>query len=266
MKNRKAFSTVGKILYIGLIMLFLYAPIAVMILFSFNAGISRAKFTGFSMQHYANMAADNMMLTALKNTLIIALIASAIATLIGTYAAFVIARLSPFRKSLVLKTLNIPMLNADIVTGISLLLFFVFISIPLGFFSLLIAHVMFNVPYVTMSVLPKIRQLNKSTYEAALDLGASPALAFRKVVLPEIMPGVVSGALMAFTLSLDDFIISYFTSGTDFMTLSVYINSMTKKSIPLSVNALSTLLFIVVFVILVVINLRPTARKAKAQN
>ncbi len=245
-KHSKAVSAVLKILYIGLIMLFFYAPIAVMILFSFNAGISRAKFTGFSLQHYANMAADNMMLTALKNTLIIALIASAIATLIGTYAAFVIARLSPFKKSLVLKSLNIPMLNADIVTGISLLLFFVFISIPLGFFSLLIAHVMFNVPYV-----------------AALDLGAPPALAFRKVVLPEIMPGVVSGALMAFTLSLDDFIISYFTSGTDFMTLSVYINSMTKKSIPLSVNALSTLLFIAVFVILVIINLRPASRKTK---
>ena len=160
-----------------------------------------------------------------------------------------------------LKSLNIPMLNADIVTGISLMLFFVFISIPLGFFTLLIAHVMFNVPYVTMSVLPKIRQLNKSTYEAALDLGASPALAFRKVVFPEILPGVISGALLAFTLSLDDFIISYFTSGSDFMTLSVCINSMTKRSIPLAVNALSTLLFIAVFVILVIVNFMPSKKK-----
>jgi spermidine/putrescine transport system permease protein len=264
MKNDK--SLIFKILYIAVIMIFLYAPIVVMILYSFNAGATRAKFTGISLVHYAELADQSELLNALKNTLIVALIASVIATLIGTYAAFVIARLSPFRKNVVLKTLNIPMLNADIVTGISLMLFFVFVSIPLGFFTLLIAHVMFNVPYVTMSVLPKIRQLNKSTYEAALDLGASPALAFRKVVFPEILPGIISGALLAFTLSLDDFIISYFTSGSDFMTLSVCINSMTKKTIPLAVNALSTILFVVVFVILVIVNFRPAGKKARADQ
>ena len=257
-------STVFKVIYIALIMIFLYSPIFMMTLYSFNSGVSRAKFYGFSTIHYVEMTQDGMLLTALKNTLIISLIASVCATIIGTYAAFIITRLSPFWKTVTLQGLNIPMLNADIVTGISLLLFFVFISIPLGFFTLLIAHIMFNVPYVTMSVIPKIRQLNKSTYEAALDLGATPAMAFRKVVFPEILPGVVAGALLAFTLSLDDFIISYFTSGSDFMTLSVYINSMTKKSIPLTVNALSTLLFIVVFVILMVVNLRPSRKKARA--
>lgn len=249
--------------YLALILLFLYAPIALMIMISFNSGVSRARFEGFSLQHYAELLKNDMMLTALQNTLIIALCSSVVATIIGTYAAFAISRMSPFMKSSVIKVLNIPMLNAEIVTGISLMLFFVFISVPLGFFSLLIAHTMFNVPYVTMSVLPKIRQLNKSVYEAALDLGAPPQLAFRKVVLPEIMSGIVSGALLAFTLSLDDFIISYFTSGSDFMTLSVYINSMTKKSIPLSVNALSTLMFIVVFALLLIINLRKPAADRK---
>ena len=261
MKDR---SLVFKIIYVALIMIFLYAPIVVLILFSFNSGNTRAVFSGFSLVHYKELGDQADLLSALRNTLIVALIASVISTLIGTYAAFVISKLSPFKKSAVLKTLNIPMLNADIVTGISLLLFFVFISIPLGFVTLLIAHVMFNVPYVTMSVLPKIRQLNKSTYEAALDLGASPALAFRKVIFPEILPGVISGALLAFTLSLDDFIISYFTSGSDFMTLSVCINSMTKKTIPLAVNALSTLLFIGVFVILLFVNFRPAMKKKKA--
>ncbi len=262
MKNK--LSNFFKVAYIALIMVFLYAPIVVLILFSFNAGSTRARFTGLSLVHYSELSAQTDLLNALKNTLIVALIASVVATLIGTYAAFVIARLSPFKKNAVLKSLNIPMLNADIVTGISLMLFFVFISIKLGFVTLLIAHIMFNVPYVTMSVLPKIRQLNKSTYEAALDLGASPAMAFRKVVVPEILPGVISGALMAFTLSLDDFIISYFTSGSDFMTLSVCINSMTKKTIPLAVNALSTILFVAVFVILLIINFRPDRKKKQA--
>ncbi len=256
---------VFKIIYVILVMVFLYAPIAMLILFSFNSGATRAVFSGVSLIHYRELADQAELLGALRNTLIVASIASVVSTLLGTYAAFVIARLSPFKKNVVLKSLNIPMLNADIVTGISLMLFFVFISIPLGFFTLLIAHVMFNVPYVTMSVLPKIRQLNKSTYEAALDLGASPALAFRKVVLPEILPGVISGALLAFTLSLDDFIISYFTSGSDFMTLSVCINSMTKRSIPLAVNALSTILFIAVFLILVVVNFMPS-RKNKGEQ
>ena len=247
--------------YLALILLFLYAPIGLMIAMSFNSGSSRARFEGFSFSHYAEMLKDEMMLNALKNTLIIALFASVVATIIGTFAAFAIGKMSPFMKSSTIKILNIPMLNAEIVTGISLMLFFVFASIPLGFFSLLIAHTMFHVPYVTMSVLPKIRQLNKSTYEAALDLGASPLRAFRKIVLPEIMPGILSGALLAFTLSLDDFIISYFTSGSDFMTLSVYINSMTKKSIPLSVNALSTIMFTVVFVLLLIVNLKKPAKE-----
>ena len=169
--------------------------------------------TGFSLQWYKELFESETLLTSLWNTLLIAVMAAIIATVIGTYAALVISKMRPFAKSATMSIVNIPIINAEIVTGISLMMLFVFLSIPLGFTTLLIAHVAFNVPYVVLSVMPKIRQLNPSTYEAALDLGASHAMAFRKIVLPDIMPGVVSGMLMAFTLSLDDFIISYFTTG-----------------------------------------------------
>ncbi len=242
--------------YLGIVLLFLYAPILVMILFSFNESRTRANFTGFSFRWYQEMFRNGTMMEALKNTLVIALCASVIATVLGSYIAFVIAKMSPANKSVSMKLLNIPMLNAEIVTGVSLMFFFVFISISLGFTTLLIAHVIFDVPYVVLSILPRIRQMNKSVYEAALDLGATPAFAFRKIVLPDIMPGVFSGALLAFTMSFDDFIISYYTSGPGFVTLSVYINTMTKRTIPLTINALSTLIFVVVFVLLLITNFR----------
>jgi len=242
--------------YLGIILLFLYAPILVMILFSFNKGDTRADFTGLSFQWYTKMFQNSTLMEALINTLVVALCASVIATILGTYIAFVIAKMSPANKSISMKLLNIPMLNAEIVTGVSLMFFFVFISVSLGFTTLLIAHIIFDVPYVVLSVLPRIRQANKSVYEAALDLGATPALAFRKVLLPEIMPGILSGALLAFTMSFDDFIISYYTSGPGFVTLSVYINTMTKRAIPLTINALSTFIFILVFILLLVTNLK----------
>ena len=196
------------------------------------------------------------MLIALRNTLLVAFCASVIATVLGTYIAFIIAKMSPINKSISMKLLNIPMLNAEIITGVSLMFFFVFLSFSLGFTTLLIAHVIFDVPYVVLSILPRIRQMNKSVYEAALDLGATPALAFRKVILPDILPGIFSGALLAFTMSFDDFIISYYTSGPGFVTLSVYINTMTKRAVPLTVNALSTFIFVMVFILLLITNLR----------
>ncbi len=250
-----------KRVYLGLVLLFLYAPIAVLIVFSFNAGQNRSEMTGFSLQWYKELFESETLLTSLGNTLLIAVMASVIATIIGTYAALVISKMKPFAKSTTMSIVNIPIINAEIVTGISLMMLFVFLSIPLGFTTLLIAHVAFNVPYVVLSVMPKIRQLNRSTYEAALDLGASHIMAFRKVVLPDIMPGVISGLLLSFTMSLDDFIISYFTTGPGFPTLSVTINTMTKKSVPLTVNALSTLMFVVVFAIMLFINVRKPAKK-----
>ena len=202
------------------------------------------------------MFQNDALIEALLNTLVVALCASVIATILGSYIAFIIAKMSPANKNISMKLLNIPMLNAEIVTGVSLMFFFVFISVSLGFTTLLIAHVIFDVPYVVLSILPRIRQMNKSVYEAALDLGATPAFAFRKIILPDIMPGVFSGALLAFTMSFDDFIISYYTSGPGFVTLSVYINTMTKRAIPLTINALSTFIFVVVFILLLITNFR----------
>lgn len=242
--------------YLGIILAFLYAPILVMILFSFNKGDTRTQLTGLSLQWYTKMFQNSALMDALVNTLIVALCASVIATILGSYIAFIIAKMAPANKSFSLKLLNIPMLNAEIVTGVSLMFFFVFISVPLGFTTLLIAHVIFDVPYVVLSILPRFRQMNKSIYEAALDLGATPAFAFRKIILPDIMPGILSGALLAFTMSIDDFIISYYTSGPGFVTLSVYINTMTKRTIPLTINALSTFIFVIVFVLLLITNFR----------
>lgn len=242
--------------YLAIIFIFLYSPIFVMILFSFNEGKTRAKFTGFSFKWYSSLFEHDILLVSLLNTLLVATIASILATIIGTFAALTISKMRNFNRSLSLNVINIPIVNPEIVTGISLMLLFVSFALPLGFFTLLMAHVTFCVPYVVLSVLPKIKQLNKSTYEAALDLGASPPLAFRKVVLPELMPGILSGFLLSFTLSLDDFIISYFTTGPGFPTLSITINTMTKRSIPLTVNALSTIIFIIVFILLLLINIK----------
>ena len=242
--------------YLAIILLFLYAPIFVMMLFSFNSGRTRADFTGFSAQWYVEMFQNEEMLGALRNTLIVAVCASVIATVLGTYIAFIIAKMSPVNKSISMKLLNIPMLNAEIITGVSLMFFFVFLSFSLGFTTLLIAHVIFDVPYVVLSILPRLRQMNKSVYEAALDLGATPAFAFRRVILPDVLPGILSGALLAFTMSFDDFIISYYTSGPGFVTLSVYINTMSKRAVPLTVNALSTFIFVMVFILLLITNLR----------
>lgn len=265
--------------YIGLILFLLFAPIAVMIFFSFNAGKSTAVFTGFSLKWYAELLNNSEMLDALKNSLILAVSSAIIATVIGTAAAFGIHHMKNkyFRQSLMTVT-NVPIMNPEIITGISLMFLFVFVGGLLGlttklnFWTMLVAHVTFCLPYVILNVLPKFKQMPNALPEAALDLGCTPFQSFYKVQLPAIMPGVITGLIMSFTLSLDDFVISYFTSGTDFQTLPVLIYSMTKKSVKPTIYALSTIVFIIILVLLLISNRekssyeRLEAKKAKAEK
>ena len=251
--------------YMALIFIFLYAPILVLIIFSFNDTdtMSRSVFYGFSLRWYKRLFEDRMILTALINTLVIAVVASIVSTVLGTLAAIGINGMGKKMRRLVMNITNFPMVNPEIVTGVSLMLLFVFISnkikgLGLGLGTLIIAHITFCLPYVIMSVLPKLRQMDENLYEAALDLGCTPRRALFKVVLPEIRPGIVTGLIMAFTLSIDDFIISYFASGTT-QTLSIYIYSMTRKRISPEINALSTLMFLVIMILLVIVNLRQSA-------
>ena len=248
-------------LYTTLIFVFLYAPIGILVLFSFNASNSTGVFSGFSLRWYEELWRDSATLAALKNTLILAVTSSVIATVIGTAAAVGIDRMkNQYVKGTLISATNIPMMNPDIVTGISMMLLFVFVGgllkldNNLSFATLLIAHITFNLPYVILSVLPKIRQLDSQLPEAAMDLGCTPMKAFFKVELPAIMPGVLSGLIMAFTLSLDDFVISYFTIGSGFETLPIRIYSMTKKRVTPDMYALSTLIFIAVLLLLILSN------------
>ncbi len=256
-------------IYLALVYIFLYAPILVLIVFSFNDSKSKSHFTGFSFRWYEELFENELIMTSLLNTLILALISSVIATLIGTMAAIGIYSMKKRSRNVIMSVTNLPMVNPEVVTGISMMLLFVFISslfgVQQGFYSVLIAHITFNLPYVILNVLPKLYQVSSNVFEAALDLGCTPRQAFFKVILPEIMPGIFSGFLMAVTLSLDDFLISYFTSGSDFQTLPVTIFSMLKKQVPPSLNALSTLLFVAVLVILLISNIS-AIKKEKAQK
>ncbi|MFV0497688.1 MAG: ABC transporter permease [Candidatus Fimivivens sp.] len=246
--------------YLGLVMAFMYAPIAVLIVFSFNSSKSRALWTGFTFDWYKKMFTNELILSSLANTLIIAVISAVFATVIGTLAAIGINAMNRWIKSLVLNITYMPIINPEIVTGVSLMLLFVFardhfgLPIEMGFLTLVLAHITFSIPYVILNVLPKLRQMDKNIYNAALDLGCNPAMAFTKVVIPEIMPGIISGFLMAFTFSLDDFIISYFVSGTTFSTLPITIYAMTRKKVSPEINALSTMVFIAVMLILIASN------------
>lgn len=253
--------TMSKI-YTALIFIVLYAPIAVMILFSFNKSESTGVFSGFSLDWYKELFRDGATLEALKNTLVLAVASAVISTIIGTVAAVGVSKLkSKYAQNTITSVTNIPMMNPDIVTGISMMLLFVFVSKALGmsqslsFTTVLIAHITFNLPYVMLSVTPKIRQMDKHLTEAAMDLGCTPFQAFRKVEFPAIVPGIISGFIMAFTLSLDDFVISYFTTGNGFETLPIRIYSMTKKRVTPDMYALSTLIFIAVLVLLILSNL-----------
>ena len=217
--------------YLVLILIFLYAPIMTMMVLSFNTSKSRTQWGGFTLSWYSQMLSDPKIVSALYNTLLIAFISALAACIIGTAAAIAIDSMKPVSRTIVLGITNIPMLNADIVTGISLMLAFIAFGISLGFKTILISHITFNIPYVILSVMPKLKQTSKSTYEAALDLGASPVYAFFKVVFPDIMPGVLSGFLLAFTMSLDDFIITHFTRGAGINTLSTLIYSQVRRGI-----------------------------------
>ena len=263
----------GGKLYTGLVFLFLYAPIAVLILFSFNSGKSTAVFEGFSLHWYEELFRDAATLTAFKNSLIIAVISSIISTVMGTAAATAIfGYKNKLVKSSIMTVTNIPMMNPDIVTGISLALLFSFIGYIfktnsyLGFGTLLIAHVTFCLPYIVLSVMPKLSQMDKNLLDAALDLGCTPLQAFFKVTLPEIMPGIVSGLMMAFTYSLDDFIISYFTSGPGFQTLPIAIFSMTKKRVKPDMYALSALIFVSILVLLIIYNIAQQKSEDKTKK
>lgn len=242
--------------YSALIFAFLYAPIAVLIIFSFNESKSRGSWGGFSLKWYESLLQNSEIMRSLFNTLLIAVLASLIATAIGTAAAIGINSMNKRIQNAFMNISYIPVLNADIVTGVSLLVLFLFLGIPLGRISLLLAHISFNIPYVILSVMPKLKQMNKHTYEAALDLGCSPLKALWKVVVPEIMPGVVTGAILAFTLSIDDFVISFFTTGAGVNTLSITIYSMVRRGVKPEINALSSIMFVVVLLLLVVVNIR----------
>lgn len=243
--------------YMGLLMLFLYAPILTLIVLSFNQSKTRQKWGGFTFDWYARLFENEQIMKALSNTLILAVAAAAIATVIGTLASLGITHMKKRSRTFYMNVTNIPMLNADIVTGTSLMLIFIVVRMTLGFTSVLIAHITFCIPYVILSVMPRLRQFNPHTYEAALDLGATPIYAFFRVVIPDIIPGIISGFLLSFTMSLDDFIITHFTKGPGIDTLSTKIYAELKKGIKPEMYALSTLMFVTVFILLVGIQYLP---------
>ena len=259
-KIRQNFRRILQDFYLVIIMVFLYAPIATMVVLSFNSSKSRTQWGGFTLQWYTQMFASRNIMAALQNTLLIAFLSALIATIIGTAASIAINSMKQIPQTIVMGITNIPMLNADIVTGISLMLAFLAFGISLGFKTVLIAHITFNIPYVILSVMPNLKQTNRYTYEAALDLGASPIRAFFKVVFPDILPGVLSGFLLAFTMSLDDFI-THFTRGAGINTLSTLIYSEVRRGIKPSMYALSTVIFAVVLALLLISNFAPKKKQ-----
>ena len=253
--------TTAQRIYTFLIFVFLYAPIVTLIVLSFNASKTRAKWGGFTLKWYKNLFKNESILQALWNTLAIAFLSALIATVIGTIACISINSMKKRNRAVIMGITNIPMLNAEIVTGISLMLLFISLGIKFGFTTILLSHITFNIPYVILSVMPRMKQLNPSTYEAALDLGASHTVAFFKVVFPDILPGILSGFLMAFTMSLDDFIITYFTKGPGVDTLSTKIYTEVRKGIKPEMYALSTIIFVSVLVLLLLSNYSPKDKK-----
>lgn len=262
--------------YIGFIMAFLYLPILVLIVFSFNKSKSRAHWTGFTLHWYRELFSNELIITSLRNTLIIAILSSVIATIIGTAAAIGLSKMNKKMRALVLNITYLPMINPDIITGVSLMLLFGLFqalvvwlgsafgsdwSFESGFATLLLAHITFNIPYVILNVRPKLRQMDPSIYEAARDLGCNEFQAFQKVVIPDIMPGIVAGFLTSITMSLDDFVISYFVTGASFQTLPITIFSMTRRKVSPEINALSTIMFVVVLIVLLIVNIHDSAKE-----
>ena len=264
--------TISRI-YVALIFLFLYAPLFVMVFFSFNASNSTSQFAGFSVRWYLELLNDSATITAFRNTMILAVASSLLATILGTAAAVgIFSFRNRLARSAVMTVTNIPMMNPDIVTGISMMLLFVFIgkllhsTNSLGFITLLIAHITFNLPYVILSVMPKLRQTDPHLAEAAQDLGCTRVQAFFRVILPAISSGIVSGLVTSFTLSLDDFVISYFTSGSDFQTLPIRIFAMTKRRVTPDMYALSSLIFLSVLILLLLMNISQLRSEKKQKR
>ena len=263
MKKSKWFSK----LYLVLIMVFFYLPIVYVVLFSFNESKSLTNFTGFSLKWYEKMFATRAMMESIYYSTIIAVIATIVSTVVGTIVAIGLSKSNRIIKQVVTQVNNLPMLNPDIVTAIGLMLLFSTFNIPTGFFTLLLAHIIFCIPYVILSVMPKLRQLDENLAEAALDLGCTPFEALYKVILPQIKEGIVSSALVAFTMSFDDFVISYFTTGPGINNISTYVYATTKRINP-SVNALSTIIVLAITIILVLSNVLPLlqARRKKSEK
>ena len=265
-KNKSSF---GGRLLLALTFLFLYAPIIVLIVFSFNDSKSRTIWSGFTLDWYAKLVSNEMVLSSLSTTLLVSVISAVVATIVGTLAAIGFYNMRKRWRNPLLMINNIPVMNADIITGVSLSLLFVFagglFGFHLGFGTLLIAHITFNIPYVILSVMPKLYQLDKNLFEAAQDLGCTWMQAFIKVIIPEISPGIVNGMIIAFTMSIDDFVISYFTAGSQVQTLSMTIYAMTRRRVSPEINAISTLLFVTVLALLVIINLREASQEMKAR-
>ena len=251
-------------IYLALIFILLYAPIVTLIVLSFNQSKTRAKWGGFTLKWYKELLKNEQIMSAFYTTLIIAFVSAAIATVIGTAAAIAIQGMKQKWKTMYMGLTNIPMMNAEIVMGVSLMLLFIAFHMTLGFGTILIAHITFNIPYVILSVLPKLKQTNRYTYEAALDLGASPVKAFFKVVFPDIVPGVFSGFMLAFTMSLDDFVITHFTKGPGIDTLSTKIYTEVRKGIKPEIYALSTIMFVTVLVLLILVNYSPKEEEESA--
>lgn len=258
----------AKRIYMVLILIFLYTPIITLIVLSFNNSKSRAKWGGFTLKWYSSLFNNSAIMDSLYTTLLLALCAAIISTILGTLACVAMNRMKSHFRSIIMGITNIPMVNAEIVMGIAFLLLFIALGVTFSFYTVLIAHITFCIPYVVLSVMPKIKQLDNSTYEAALDLGASPVNAFFKVVLPDLRPGILSGFLLAFTMSLDDFIITHFTKGQGFDTLSTKIYTEVRKGIKPEIYALSTLMFVTVFVLLLLANRNPNRinRQAGVQS
>ena len=258
-------------LLLGLTVLFFYLPIIYIVVFSFNDSRSLTHFSGFSLQWYEKMFSDRTMMEAVGYTIFVAVVATIVSTIVGTLAAIGLSRSRKLLRNVVEQVNNLPVMNPEIVTGISMMLLFTFIYqttglLQRGYATLLISHITFCIPYVVLQVMPKLRQMNRHMFEAALDLGCRPLSAFFKVMLPEIMPGVITGALMAFTMSLDDFVISLFTSGAEAQNLSVTIYSMVKRRVTPEINALSTLIFGTVLVLLILVNVLQIRDKSRSRR
>jgi spermidine/putrescine transport system permease protein len=251
-----------KKLYLVLIMIFFYAPIVYVILFSFNSSKSLTNFTGFSLKWYQKMFKSRSMMESIYYSLLVACIATGVSTIVGTIASIGLSKSNRVIKEVVTQINNLPMLNPDIVTAIGMMLFFATLQVPTGFFTLLIAHIVFCIPYVMLSINPRLRQLDDNVFEAALDLGCTPYQALTKVIIPQIKEGIVSGALVAFTMSFDDFVISYFTTGPGISNISTYVYTASKRINP-SINALSSLIVLGISAILIVINLVPVLKQRR---